>query len=133
MTVLGVGIETAVLPGYGACNYPSTVVHWSSVDPHHQCFELLYNGQPLTVDKGKKVSLPYPHQCNARVLFFKMGFWEGFNSRNPSKSGLLSKKSGVLFKKNPKNKTFHIHGFLFKSSVALKRIQYLSTKFLAGL
>ena len=31
----------------------------------------------------------------------------GFNSKYPSKNEHLSKKSGVLFKKNPKNMTFH--------------------------
>ena len=35
--------------------------------------------------------------------------WVGFNSKYPSKSALLNKqKSGVIFKKNHKNMTFHI-------------------------
>ena len=55
------------------------------------------------------LSIPYPLDCNPnpRVLCFKMGFWVEVNSKNPSKSG------GGLFKKNPKNRTFHINwGFI---------------------
>ena len=65
----------------------------------------------LSIDKKKVRALlkylPYPRQCNPGVVFFKMGFWVRFNLKNSSKSGLF-KKSGVLFKKTPKNRTFHI-------------------------
>ena len=40
-----------------------------------------------------------------------------FNSKNPSKSGLFDQKNGVLFKKNPKNRTFEKGEVVFKSGV----------------
>ena len=40
--------------------------------------------------------------------FFNMGFLVGVNSKNPLKRGLFGQKVGGLFKKKPKNWTFHI-------------------------
>ena len=39
----------------------------------------------------------YPHQSKTGVLFFKRNFWVGFNSKYPSKSGLLNKKVGLYW------------------------------------
>ena len=54
--------------------------------------------------------LPYPLDCNPRVLFFKMGFWVGVNSKNPSKSGLFDQKMGVYSRKTPKTGLFNYLG-----------------------
>ena len=68
------------------------------------------------------IRLPYPLQCNARVLFFKMGIWVEFNSRNPSKSGLLWKKVRFYSRKTPKTWLFTYMGLY--SRVALHWIGY---------
>ena len=57
----------------------------------------------------------YPLDCNPRVLFFKMGFWVGVNSKNASKSGLFDQKVGVYSRKTPKTGLFTFSGTLFKS------------------
>ena len=54
--------------------------------------------------------LPYPLDCNPRVLFFKMGFWVGVNSKNPSKSGLFDQKVGVYSRKTTKTGLFNFLG-----------------------
>ena len=69
--------------------------------------------------------IPYPLEYNHGVIFFKMGFWVRFNSKNPSKSGLFDQKNGVLFKKNPKNRTFEKGEVVFKSGAVYERIQYM--------
>ena len=71
--------------------------------------------------------LPFPLDCNPRILFFKMGFWVGFNSKNPSNSGLFDQKVGVYSRKTPKTGLFTLPGVLFKSGAALKRIRYFPT------
>ena len=48
--------------------------------------------------------------CNPRVLFFKMGFWVGVNSKNASKSGLFDQKVGVYSRKTPKAGLFNFLG-----------------------
>ena len=48
-----------------------------------------------------KIYMPYPLQNKDGVSFFKIDYWVGLKFRYPS-------KSGVLFKKNTKNITFHI-------------------------
>ena len=45
--------------------------------------------------------MPYPLQNKDGFSFFKIDYWVGLKFRYPS-------KSGVLFKKNTKNITFHI-------------------------
>ena len=57
-----------------------------------------------------KCRLPYPLDCNPRVLFFKMGFWVGVNSKNPSKSGLFDQKVGVYSRKTTKTGLFNFLG-----------------------
>ena len=52
--------------------------------------------------------IPYPLEYNHGVIFFKMGFWVRFNSKNPSKSGLFDQKMGFYSRKTPKT------GFLKK-------------------
>ena len=44
------------------------------------------------------IQIPYPLDCNPRVLFFKMSFWVGVNSKNPSISGLFDQKVDFLTK-----------------------------------
>ena len=46
--------------------------------------------------------IPYPLEYNHGVIFFKMGFWVRFNSKNPSKSGLFDQKMGFYSRKTPK-------------------------------
>ena len=71
----------------------------------------------------KSKPIPYPLECSPGVLFFKMDFWVGFNSKYLSKSGLFSKKVGFYSRKTPKTWLFKLHGALFKSGVAFKRIR----------
>ena len=40
-------------------------------------------------------NIPYPLDCKPRVLFFKMDFWVGFNSKYPT-LGSLNSKSAFL-------------------------------------
>ena len=54
---------------------------------------------------------------------FQNGFLGGVQFKKSLKKWTFKQKSGVLFKKTPKNVTFHIHGVVFKSGVALKRIR----------
>ena len=61
------------------------------------------------------IQIPYPLDCNPRVLFFKMSFWVGVNSKNPSISGLFDQKVGVYSRKTPKTGHFTLPGALFKS------------------
>ena len=49
-------------------------------------------------------ALPYPHQSKPGVLFSKMDFLVGFNSKRPSKSELLNQKVGFYSRKTPKTK-----------------------------
>ena len=70
-----------------------------------------------------KVYIPYPFVYNHRVLFFNIGFWVRFNSKNPSKGGLSDQKNGVLFKKNPKSRTFENGEVLFNSGAVYERIR----------
>ena len=53
-------------------------------------------------DLSKFTLLPYPLQSKPGVLHFKMDFWVGFNSKYPSKSGLLNKKVGLYSRKTTK-------------------------------
>ena len=46
--------------------------------------------------------IPYPLEYKHGVIFFKMGFWVRFNSKNPSKSGLFDQKMGFYSRKTPK-------------------------------
>ena len=48
------------------------------------------------------IQIPYPLEYNHGVLFFNMGFWVRFNSKNPSKSGLFDQKMGFYSRKTPK-------------------------------
>ena len=52
--------------------------------------------------------IPYPFVYNHEVLFFNIGFWVMFNSKNPSKSGLFDQKMGFNSRKTQKT------GFLKK-------------------
>ena len=52
--------------------------------------------------------IPYPFVYNHEVLFFNIGFWVMFNSKNPSKSGLFDQKMGFYSRKTQKT------GFLKK-------------------
>ena len=65
----------------------------------------------------KRAKLLYPLEYNHGVLFFNMGFWVRFNSKNPSKSGLFEKKVGVYLRKNPKTGLFTLPGAQFKSGL----------------
>ena len=67
--------------------------------------------------------IPYQLDCNPKVLFFKMSFWVGVNSKNPSISGLFDQKVGVYSRKTPKTGLFTLPWALFKS---IKRIQYVN-------
>ena len=58
------------------------------------------------------IQIPYPLDCNPRVLFFKMSFWVGVNSKNPSKSGLFHQNVGVYSRKTPKTGPFTLPGAL---------------------
>ena len=46
--------------------------------------------------------VPYPFVYNHGALFFNIGFWVRFNSKNPSKRGLFAQKRGFNSRKNPK-------------------------------
>ena len=72
-----------------------------------------------------KYGIPYPGHCNPRVLFSKMAFWVGFNSKKSSKSVLFCQKVGFYSRKTPKN--FTLHGGQFKSGAALMRIRYIDS------
>ena len=54
------------------------------------------------IDEYLITYLPYRLQSKSRVLFFKMDFWVGFNSKYPSNSGLLNQKVGFYLRKTPK-------------------------------
>ena len=56
----------------------------------------------------------------------------GVNSRNPSKSGLFALKVGVYSRKPPKTGLFKLPGALFKSGVAVKRIEPIEGELMLG-
>ena len=68
------------------------------------------------------IQIPYPLDCNPRVLFFKMSFWVGVNSKNPSKSGLFDQKVGVYSRKTTKTGLFNFLGLY--SRVGLQSSEY---------
>ena len=69
--------------------------------------------------------IPYPLEYNHGVIFFKMGFWVRFNSKNPSKSGLFDQKMGFYSRKTPKTGLLKRGEVVFKSGALLERIRYV--------
>ena len=68
--------------------------------------------------------LPYPLEYNHGVIFFKMGFWVRFNSKNPSKRGLFDQKMGFYSRKSPKTGLLKRGEVIFKSGAVLERVRY---------
>ena len=74
-------------------------------------------------------NLPYPLEYNHGVIFFKMGFWVRFNSKNPSKSGLFDQKMGFYSRKTPKTGLLKKGEVVFKSGAVNEWIWYSRSLF----
>ena len=72
--------------------------------------DLLAQFSRRAIVSESNAKVPYPLDCKPGVLFFKMDFWVGFNSKYPWKSGLLSKKVGFYSRKPQKPDFSHYVG-----------------------